>query len=184
MMLAASAAGAMVLAGCTANMGATPSAAERQATINRGADATLETLFSSVTGSRELVGKARGVLVFPRVAEGAFIVGASGGDGALRIGGVTKGYFRTTSVSFGFQAGAQSTALIYLFMTQESLDRFLSGNSWSVGTDASVSVIKAGANGTIDTTTVSNTVSAFALTNAGLFGGVNLNGARIARIDF
>jgi lipid-binding SYLF domain-containing protein len=184
MMLVAGAATAMTLAGCSTNMGATTSPAERQATINRGVDSTLTTLYSSVVGSKELVGKARGVLVFPRVLEGAFGVGASGGDGALRVDGVTKGFYSTRSVSFGFQAGGQSTALIYLFMTQEALDRFLSGNTWTAGADASVSVIRAGANATIDSSSVSNSVNAFALTNSGLFGGVNLNGARIAKIEF
>jgi len=184
MMLLAGAAGAMALAGCTSNMGATSTPAERQAAINQGVDATLATLYTSVVGSKELVGKARGVLVFPRVLEGAFGVGASGGDGALRIDGATKGFYTTRSVSFGFQAGGQSTALIYLFMTQEALDRFLSGNTWTAGADASVSMIRAGANATIDTTSVSNSVNAFVLTNSGLFGGVNLNGARIAKIDF
>lgn len=184
MILVAGATTAMSLAGCSTNMGATATPAERKAEINRGADSTLATLYSSVVGSKELVGKARGVVIFPRVLEGAFILGASGGDGVLRINGETKDFYTTGSVSFGFQAGAQSRALIYLFMTQESLDRFLSANTWTAGTDASVSVIRAGANATIDTTSVSNTVNAFALTNSGLFGGVNLNGARIARINF
>ena len=184
MMLVAGAAAAMTLAGCSTNMGATATPAERKATINQGADRTLETLYSSVPGSKELAGKARGVLVFPRILEGAFVIGASGGDGVLRIGGVSKDFFSTQSVSFGFQAGAQSTALIYLFMTQEALDRFQSGTSWTVGSDASVSVIRVGANGTIDSSSVSNSVNAFALTNSGLFGGINLNGARIARIQF
>jgi len=184
MMLVAGAAGAMTLAGCSTNMGAAPTPAQRQATINQGVDSTLATLYSSVVGSKELVGKARGVLVFPRVLEGAFGIGASGGDGALRIDGATKGFYNTRSVSFGFQAGGQSTAHIYLFMTQEALDRFLSGNTWTAGADASVSMIRAGANATIDTASVSNSVNAFVLTNSGLFGGVNLNGARIAKIDF
>jgi lipid-binding SYLF domain-containing protein len=184
MMLVAGAAAAMTLAACTTNTGSRTTPAERQATINQGADTTLATLYSSVPGSKELVGKARGVLIFPRILEGAFVLGASGGDGVLRIGGVSKDYFTTGSVSFGFQAGAQSTALVYLFMTQEALDRVQSGNTWTVGSDASVAVIRVGANGTIDSSSVSNSVNAFALTNSGLFGGINLNGARIARIQF
>jgi len=182
--LVAAATTAMALSGCSTNMGATATPAERQAAINKGADSTLATLFSSVVGSKELVGKARGVVIFPRVLEGAFGVGASGGDGVLRINGQTKGFYSTRSVSFGFQAGAQSTALVYLFMTQESLDRFMNGNTWTAGSDASVSVIKAGVNATIDTASVSNSVNAFALTNSGLFGGVNLNGSRISTINF
>lgn len=184
MMLVASAATALTLAGCSTNMVATSSPAERQTTINKGADSSLATLYTNVQGSKELVGKARGVLIFPRVLEGAFGIGASGGDGVLRINGATKGFYTTRSVSFGFQAGGQSTALVYLFMTQEALDKFTSGSTWTAGADASVAVITAGANGTIDTASVSNSVNAFSLTNSGLFGGVSLNGSKISKLDF
>lgn len=184
MILVAGAATALTLTGCSTNMGATATPAERKAEINKGADSTLATLYTSVVGSKELVGKARGVVIFPQILEGAFGVGASGGDGVLRINGQTKDFYASRSLTLGFQAGAQSRALVYLFMTQESLDKFLSANTWTAGADASVSVIKAGANATIDTASVSNSVNAFAITNSGLFGGVNVNGSRISKIDF
>ncbi|MEA3092044.1 MAG: hypothetical protein QOJ04_3386, partial [Caballeronia sp.] len=43
-------------------------------------------------GSRELVGKARGVLVFPSVIQAGFWIGGQYGEGALRVGGQTTGY--------------------------------------------------------------------------------------------
>ena len=184
MMTTAAVAAALALAGCSTNTGSSATPAEKQAAINKGADQTMTTLYASVAGSRELVAKARGVLVFPSVYEAAFGIGGEYGEGALRIGGATVGYYSTAAASFGFQGGAQSKALVYLFMTQEALDKFQKSSGWTAGADASVSLIKVGANGTIDTSSVSNSVNAFALTNAGLFGGVNLNGSKISKKNF
>jgi len=184
MMTVTAVAATLALAGCTANKGAGSTPEEKRAEINRGVDATLTQLYSSVPGSRELVAKSRGVLVFPSVIQAGFGIGGEYGEGALRIDGATTGYYSTAAGSFGFQAGAQSKALIYLFMTQEALDKFRNSNGWTAGADASVSLIKVGANGTIDTASVSNSVNAFALTNAGLFGGVTINGSKISKKDF
>jgi lipid-binding SYLF domain-containing protein len=184
MMTVAATAVALALAGCSTNQGATATAAEKKDAINKSVDQTLGTLYSSVPGSRELVAKSRGILVFPSVLEAAFGVGGEYGEGALRISGATVGYYSTASASFGFQAGAQSKAVIYLFMTEEALANFQKSKGWTAGADASVSLIKMGANGTIDTASVSNSVNAFALTNAGLFGGVNLNGSKISWKEF
>src|SRR3954452_14161686 len=133
---AAAAAGTLVLAGCTMTSSSGKSgetdASKRQA-IDASVDGTLSRLSSTVQGSRELMSKAQGILVFPDVKKAAFIVGAEGGDGALRVGGKTVGYYTTSSASFGFQAGVQSTAIIFLFMTQSALDNFRNSSGWSAG---------------------------------------------------
>ncbi|WP_410551803.1 YSC84-related protein, partial [Arthrobacter sp. SIMBA_036] len=72
----------------------------------------------------------------------------------------TVGYYSTAAASFGFQAGAQSTAVIFLFMTQSALDKFRNAAGWSVGGDISVSIVKVGANGAIDTVSASSQVVA------------------------
>ena len=41
--------------------------------------------------------------------------------------------------------------IIFLFMTQDALDKFRNSDGWSAGGDASVALVKMGANGTIDT---------------------------------
>jgi len=53
-------------------------------TIDAGVDSTLERLYSAANGSRELVSKAHGVLIFPSVVDAGFIVGAEYGEGSLR----------------------------------------------------------------------------------------------------
>ncbi|WP_323122103.1 BPSL1445 family SYLF domain-containing lipoprotein [Burkholderia alba] len=177
--------GSLALAGCTTTPDkpatASTDASTRQS-INASVDATLSRLYSTVPGARELVGKSRGVLVFPSVLQAGFIVGAQSGNGALRVGGSTVGYYNTSSLSVGLQAGAQSKAVIFLFMTQDALDKFRGSDGWSAGGDASVALVKMGANGAIDTTTATAPVDVIVLTNAGLMGDLSVNGTKVTRL--
>ena len=182
---AALAFGGLALAGCTTNKGNpdTPAtdSAKRQS-IDASVEGTMSRLYTTVKGSRELVSKARGVLVFPSVLQVGFVVGGQYGEGSLRVGGSTVGYYSTISGSFGLQAGAQSKAIIFLFMTQDALDKFRNSDGWSAGADASVALVKMGANGVIDTTTATKPVEAIVLTNAGLMADVSLQGTKVSRL--
>lgn len=153
-----------------------------RASIDAQVDASLSKLYDSVPGSRELVAKSRGVLVFPSVLGASMGIGAEYGRGALRINGRTQAYYSTTAGSIGFQAGAQSKAIIYLFTTQAALDKFRSSNGWTAGADATVAVANMGANGSVDTNTIQPPVVGFVLTNVGLEAGVSLQGAKITPI--
>ena len=133
-------------------------------------------------GSRELVAKSSGVLVFPAVVGASMGVGAEYGRGALRVNGRTQSYYSTTSGSIGFQAGAQSKAVIYLFTTQAALDKFRGSKGWTAGADATVAVATIGANGSIDTNTIRQPVVGFVLTNVGLEAGVSVQGAKVTEI--
>ncbi|WP_322008986.1 YSC84-related protein [Paraburkholderia sp. J12] len=174
------------LAGCTTTGNQLPTAAtndSRRQSIDAGVDGTLSRLFQTVPGSRELVGKARGILVFPSVVQAGIVVGGEHGDGSLRVGGSTVGYYSTTSASVGATLGVQSKSVVYLFMTQDALDTFRNSNGWSAGGDASVALVKVGANGSIDTTTATKPVEVFVLTNSGLIGDLSLGGTKITRLD-
>ena len=177
--------GSLALAGCTTTPdkpeNASTSASKRQS-IDASVNATLSRLYSTVPGSRELVAKSRGVLVFPNVLQAGFIVGGQSGNGALRVGGSTVGYYNTSSLSVGLQAGAQSKAIVFLFMTQDALDSFRKSDGWAAGADASVAVVKVGANGAVDSNTVTAPVEVLVLTNAGLMGDLSVNGTKVTRL--
>ena len=160
----------------------TPSTASAARSIDAGVDATLSRLYNTVPGAREMVSRSAGVLVFPSVVGGSLIVGAEHGKGALRQGGRTTGYYQTTTGSVGFQAGAQSKSVIYVFNTKEALDKFLASNGWTVGADATVSIAKLGANGHIDSQTIQQPVSGFIMANQGLEVGASVEGSKITRI--
>ena len=164
--------GSLALAGCTTTPdkpeGAAASASKRQS-IDASVNATLSRLYSTVPGSRELVAKSRGVLVFPNVLQAGFIVGGQSGNGALRVGGST--------------VGSQSKAIVFLFMTQDALDSFRKSEGWAAGADASVAVVKVGANGAVDSNTATAPVEVLVLTNAGLMGDLSVNGTKVTKLN-
>ena len=175
----------MTLGGCTTTTtsGSTAEPSAQRMEIVQGVDSTLDRLYKEVKGSRELVGKASGVLVFPRVVSAGLVVGGEYGKGALRAGGRNEGYYSMGSLSVGLQAGAQSKAVIILFMTQDALSKFRNSSGWTAGVDGTVALLKVGANGEIDTNTATQPVEAMVLTNAGLMAGVSLEGTKITKLN-
>jgi lipid-binding SYLF domain-containing protein len=72
--------------------------------INSEATAALNTLYRTTQGAKALGDKAVGVLIFPSIVKGGFIVAGQFGDGVLRRRGKTVGYYRSLAASYGFQA--------------------------------------------------------------------------------
>jgi lipid-binding SYLF domain-containing protein len=169
-------------AGCSTTGSGSGDPDARRAALNANADAALSNLFRQVNGSEQLVNNARGVLIFPSVLEAGLVFGGSSGDGVLRKGGSTASFHRTTSGSWGLQAGAQSTAVFLLFMTDDALARFEASEGWSVGADANVTLVSVGANAQITTETAQQPVIGFVLSNRGLMAGLTLNGTRVTRL--
>ena len=185
MAIAIGAAG-VLFAGCTTttpSKSPAASTAEQRQSMNSAANATLAKLYEAAPQSKDLVARAKGVLVFPDVLSGSFIVGAEHGKGVLRVNGANAGYYSTTAGSIGFQAGAQSKAMILLFMTDDALNKFRNSSGLTVGADATVAVVNIGANGRIDTNTAQQPVVGFVMNNGGLMAGVSLAGTKISKLD-
>ena len=150
LMTAAAAIGStgLLAAGCTTTGPDEPKGATaKREDIESGADEALARLYRNAPESKALAARANGVLVFPRLYSGGFVVGGEYGDGVLRIHGRDAGFYRMIGGSIGWQAGAQSQAVIFMFLTQEALDRFRNSNGWTAGVDATVSVANVGASG-------------------------------------
>lgn len=174
----------LAFVGCTTTPPDTRSSPTATRTsIDAQVNDALTKLYNTVPGSRELVAKSAGVLVFPAVVGASFVVGAEYGRGALMVKGSPQAYYSTTAGSIGWQAGAQSKAMIYVFTTQTALDNFRKSEGWTVGADATVAIANIGANGSIDTNTARQPIVGFVLTNVGLEAGVSLQGAKITRIN-
>ncbi|MEJ8822690.1 YSC84-related protein [Variovorax humicola] len=173
----------VLAAACTTTSTKGGDAAAKRASIDAGVDSSLSKLYSQAPGSREMTSKAKGVLVFPAVVSAGLGVGGSYGQGALRVGGKTVGYYSTTAASVGLLAGADSKAVYVLFMTQESLDKFRASNGWTAGADASVTMLKLGASAAVDTQTAQQPVVGYALSNAGLMANLSLDGTKINKLD-
>ena len=144
---------------------------------------TLATFRDEVNGADTFLNQAAGYLVFPRVVKVGIGVGAETGEGALRVGGQTVDYYRTTSGSIGLQLGAQAKSIVIAFMTQESLDKFRNASGWKVGVDGSVALIDLGAGKTIDTQNVKDPVVGFIFGSKGLMYNLTLEGSKFTKLD-
>ena len=80
---------------CT--LGRTVALAASASEIDRSSTQALKTLYQTTPGSKALADKAKGILVFPNIVKGGFIVAGQYGDGALRSRGRTIGYYRSVS---------------------------------------------------------------------------------------
>jgi lipid-binding SYLF domain-containing protein len=151
--------------------------------IDVSVDVALERFYKQVDGAREFAKSAKGILVMPNVKKGAFIVGGEYGEGALRVGGKTVGYYNTVSGSIGLQIGGEAKDIILCFMTAEALKNFGASKGWEAGVDGNVALITVGAGGRADTTTVKEPIVGFVFDVKGLMADVSLKGAKFSKIE-
>jgi len=149
--------------------------------IEASVDAALK-LFNQVKGGKELLQKAKGVLVLPGVFKAGFIFGGEYGEGALRIGGKTVDYYSIAAGSFGLQIGGQTKNVIICFMEEEALKKFRASAGWKAGADGSVAAIQTGAGASIDTTQIKDTIVSVIFGQKGLMANATIEGAKLTRI--
>jgi lipid-binding SYLF domain-containing protein len=150
--------------------------------IEISVDVALDEFAQQVKGGKEFLASAKGVLVFPSVLKGGFVVGGEYGEGALRIGGKTVDYYSTAAASIGFQLGAQSKRIILVFMEQDALQKFRASEGWEAGVDGSVALVTLGAGGSIDTTNIKDPIVGFVFSNKGLMYNLTLEGSKYTKI--
>ena len=182
-LLAVASAAALAIGSITGCSTTTPRAADnpvakRQA-IDADVDAALARLYAQDPSARELVAKARGTLVFPSILSAGFVVGGSYGQGALRVRGRTPEYYSTAAGSVGLLAGAETKSVFLMFMTEEALAKFRASDGWTVGADASVTLVNVGASAQVDSATAKQAVIGYVLTKGGLMANVSLEGTKI-----
>jgi lipid-binding SYLF domain-containing protein len=151
--------------------------------IDREVSTTIGVFKEEIKGSEVFLDQAVGYLVFPRVIKVGLGFGAETGEGSLMIGGQTAAYYRTTSGSFGFQAGAQAKSVVIAFMTQDSLDKFRNSSGWKAGVDGSVALIDLGVGKAIDTNNVKDPVVGFIFGAKGLMYNLTLEGSKFTKLD-
>lgn len=153
------------------------------AKIDEQANEALAVFRDEINGADVFLNQAAGYLIFPRVIKVGVGVGAETGEGALRVGGRTVDYYRTTSGSVGFQLGAQAKSIVIAFMTTESLNKFRESSGWKVGVDGSVALIDIGAGKTIDSNNIKDPVVGFVFGSKGLMYNLTLEGSKFTKLD-
>jgi lipid-binding SYLF domain-containing protein len=160
---------------------ATPSFAESAADVDGKVTSALDKLYQSVPEAKKFAENAKGILVFPEVLKAGLIVGAQGGNGALRVDGKTKGYYQTASLSAGLQAGAQKFGYALFFQTDEALAFLDRSGGWEIGTGPNITVVDRGAATSLTSTTLKDDIYVFFFDQKGLMAGIGLEGSRIAK---
>ncbi|HEY2677966.1 MAG TPA: YSC84-related protein [Steroidobacteraceae bacterium] len=156
--------------------------AETPAEIDANVQTTLDKFYAEHHGDRELVNKAAGVLVFPRVTKGGAGVAGEHGEGALLIDGAVVEHYQVSGASVGATLGVAHRSEIILFMTREARDKFQNSKGWTIGADAGVAVAKVGAGGEYDSETLKRPIVAFVMDEHGLIADLSLEGAKVSRL--
>jgi lipid-binding SYLF domain-containing protein len=151
--------------------------------IDRDAAQALTSLYKNVPGAKALGDKSVGVLVFPSIVKGGFIIAGQYGDGALRKNGKSVAYYRSLAASYGFQAGVQSYGYVLFFMDNGSLQYLDTSAGFELGTGPSLVVLDEGFGKNFSTTTLQSGIYAFIFDQKGLMGGVGIQGSKITRIN-
>jgi lipid-binding SYLF domain-containing protein len=152
------------------------------ATINGDVESALKTLYAKSPKAKSLGEKAKGILVFPGITKGGFMVGGQYGEGALIKDGKTGGYYNTVQLSYGFQAGIQKYGYALFLMTDSAMKWIDKSDGWEIGTGPSIVVMDTGAAGSATTTTLQSEIYAFFFDQKGLMGGIGLQGTKITKI--
>lgn len=151
--------------------------------INRKVTEALTKLYQTEPGAKTLADKAVGVLVFPDIVKGGFVVAGQYGDGALRKRAKTVAYYRSLAASVGFQAGAESFGYALMFMDDASLKWLDKSDGWEIGTGPTLVVLDKGFQKNVSSTTLQKGVYAFIFSQKGLMGGIGLEGSKITKIQ-
>jgi lipid-binding SYLF domain-containing protein len=153
------------------------------AEINRDVNSALRKLYKKTPAAKELSKVAKGILVFPSIVKGGFIIGGQYGEGALRIHGKTAGFYSTAAASYGLQAGVQSFGYALFFMTDSALKYLHESNGWELGSGPSIVVVDAGFARSLSTTTAKSDIYAFFFDQKGLMAGIGIQGSKITKIE-
>jgi lipid-binding SYLF domain-containing protein len=162
---------------CSAN-----SPGEQQTLVDRATLTVQEMMTQTVSQDpKDLLRRAKAVMVWPRIFKAGFFFGGEGGNCVLlaRAGNGTWSYpafYTIGSGSFGFQFGIEDNQLLMLIMTTHGLNAVLDSQI-KLGANAGIAVATFGAGVQGSTTTaVGADIVAFAASR-GLFGGVALEGS-------
>ena len=139
---------------------------------------------SDMTWLHRNLGRARAVLIAPRITKAGFIFGGSGGRAVVFARDAKTGkwvgpaFYTLVTASVGFQAGVSFSEMVTLVMTDKGLNTLLS-DSFKMGGDAAVAA------GPIGAGAQSNLVADFISfsRSQGIYGGLNLDGTIASTSD-
>lgn len=159
--------------------------AEQQHMVDQ-ATLTVNEIFgdANFADARDIIKRARAVMIMPRLFRAGFIIGGEGGGGVLlgRDGGgswTSPAFYGTGSGSVGLQIGIQDAQVIMMIMNDKALNAVLD-SQFKFGADASIAIATIGA-GISGSTTAALRADIVAIAKTrGLFAGAALEGTIMA----
>ncbi len=137
----------------------------------------------AATNIRELLHRARAILIVPSLVKGGFILGGQGGTGVLLVRDAkntwsSPAFYGLAGGSLGLQIGVEVSEVSLIIMTDKALEAILK-NEFKVGAEAGLTLATVGAGAEASTTSnVGADIYSFS-ESKGLFGGVALQGAAL-----
>jgi lipid-binding SYLF domain-containing protein len=133
---------------------------------------------------KDLLKKAKAVVIAPSLLKGAFVLGVSGGNAVAMVRNEKTGrlsepaFYTIGGVSYGLQIGGESSEVILLAMTDRGANALLE-NSLKLGADVGVAAGPFGLGVQAASANLSADVLSFSRSK-GLYGGISFDGAVIA----
>ena len=148
--------------------------------LQSDSNAALDKLYTVNPKTRNLGQKAYAILVFPTVIRaGLLMAGFERGDGVLFVKGKVDGYYNTTSVCPGLQAGAQTYSYALFFMTTEDLKDLKNSGGLNLGAAPGLTVADKGVAGGASLYTLQG-IKAFVFGQKGLMANIGFKATKIS----
>jgi len=149
--------------------------------LQTDSQAALEKLYAANPKNRDLGQKACAILVFPTVVRaGLLMAGFERGDGVLYEKGQVAGYYNTSSVCPGLQAGAQTYSYALFFMTPEDLQSLKNSGGFNLGAAPGLTVADKGVAGGASLYTLHG-IKAFVFGQKGLMANIGFKATKISQ---
>lgn len=151
--------------------------------IESGVNAALKRLYSESPEAKELGAKAVAILVFPKVTKGGLMVGGQYGEGAMRQGGKTTGYYSIAGVSYGLQIGGQQYSYAMFFLNDEAIQYLRENKGWEAGSGPTLVGGDEGWSSSMGTNDLQGDIVPVFFGQEGLMAGAGLQGTKISKIE-
>jgi lipid-binding SYLF domain-containing protein len=138
--------------------------------------------------AKQLLRKARAVLIVPNLVKAGFFFGGEGGDGVLlaRSGHGTwtdPAFYTLASASFGLQIGIQSAEVIMIIESDRAL-KALEADQFKFGAQAGIAVVTLGASAQAASSTALDSADIIVWSSAsGAYAGLTLEGSLVKPRD-
>ncbi len=138
--------------------------------------------------AKDLLRRARAVMIVPNLVRAGFFLGGSGGDGVMLARSANRtwtdpAFYTLASASFGLQIGIQSAEVVMIVESEKAL-RALEQDQFKFGAQAGISVVTLGSSAEADLSTALNAADIIVWSSSsGAYAGITLEGSIVKPRD-